>query len=165
MRTSQDIGKSFEKTLESVFSSLQKTHAFRAHKLVDSHAAGNIVASQPSDYLIGAYQQLFYLEAKASSKNKRMTRSALQPAQRGAILNYGQVLQIPYYILFYSEVSGTVHILDGAKIMAGPRTIYPDALIDEVKILDLEFALIQRMKLKPLPEVLKQFTKNYGDTQ
>lgn len=165
MRTSQDIGKSFEKALESVFSSLQKTHAFRAHKLVDSHAAGNIVASQPSDYLIGTYQKLFYLEAKASSKNLRMTRSALQPAQRGAILNYAQVMQIPYYILFYAEQTETVHIIDGALFMAGKRNVYDNALIDEVGLADLEFSLIQRLELRPLPAILKQFNKIYGETK
>lgn len=165
MRTSQDIGKSFEKTLESVFSSLQKTHAFRAHKLVDSHAAGNIVASQPSDYLIGTYQKLFYLEAKASSKNLRMTRAALQPAQRGAIMNYAQVMRIPYFILFHAERTGTVHILDGAIFMAGKRTAYENALIDEVKLANLEVSLIQRLELRPLPAILKQFNEIYGETK
>lgn len=165
MRTSQDIGKSFEKTLESVFSSLQKTHAIRVHKLVDSHAAGNIVASQPSDYLVGTYKKLFYLEAKASSKNLRMTRSALQPAQRGAIILYSQMLQIPYYILFHAEKTNTVHLLDGALLMAGKRTVYQDALIDEVPLGELEFALTQRLELKPLAEVLKQFNAVYGESQ
>ena len=163
MRTSQDIGKSFEKTLEGVFSSIQKTHAFRIHKFVDSHAAGNIVASQPSDYLIGTLGQMMFLEAKASTKNKRMTRAALRPAQRGAIHIFSQVLNIPYYVLFFAEKTGTVHLLDGAMLMKGGRTNYSLALMKEVAIEQLEELLIERLDLTPLPTALKKYNLLYGE--
>ncbi len=119
MRTSQDIGKDFEKMLEGIFSTLTQTHSFKMHKFVDSHAAGNTVAAQPADYLLASHKGLFYCEAKASTKNKNFQRSMLQPSQRGAILHYGVGLGVPYFILFHHKPY--VYCLDAAKAMKGAR--------------------------------------------
>lgn len=164
MRTSQKIGKDFEKTLGDVFSALQKSYGFRAHVFVDSHAAGNMVAGQPADYLVARVGELFFLEAKASMKNARMTRSALQPSQRGAILSYGQMLGIPYVILFHNEQDGTVHIIDGAEFMRGQRTDYKSSLLAEVPLDTLPDALVEMWSLQPLVEVLNTFRSKFGES-
>lgn len=161
-KSSQDIGKDFEKTLEGVFSYLQKSYGFRYHKFVDSHAAGNIVASQPSDYLVAAGSKMLFIEAKATATNKNFTRGVLRPAQRGAIMMYGQVLKVPYLILFYSEVTGLVSFIDGAKAMVGERVELKSCTFANVKISKLGNYLARHLELKPLSVHLKQREFDYG---
>lgn len=158
MRTSQDIGKDFEKALESVFSALSKTHAFKVHKFVDSHAAGNIVASQPSDYLIGAAEMLFFCEAKASTKQKRFQRSMLRPAQRGAIIHYSIGMMIPYYVLFLHK--DEVHCLSGSEAMKGSRIRYKESLLFTCGIEVLEAHLIHFWNLRPIGTVIKRINSS-----
>lgn len=162
MRTSLDIGKGFEKTLEGVFSSLQKTHAFKVHKMVDSHAAGNMVAGQPADYLIRTHNQTAWLEAKTSSKNKRMTRSALQPSQKGAIKYYSQILGMPYFIVYFAEVENSVQLLNGSLLMKGTKPDHTECTILDFRGDHLRQLLIKGLDLQPLPPYLQTFQLNFG---
>ena len=152
MRTSQDIGKDFEKTLESVFSALTQSHAFKVHKFVDSHAAGNIVASQPSDYLLACEGTLFFCEAKASTKHKRFQRSMLRPAQRGAIMHYGMGLNNPYFILF--QYRDEVHCLDAVGALAGSRINYDAALLFQCKTSELKEKLVTHWSLTDIKTMI-----------
>lgn len=153
-RTSLQIGKDFEKTLQSVFSALSKKYALKWHPFVDSHAAGNTVAAQPSDYLMGIEENLFFLEAKSSIKQKRFQRSMLRPAQRGAILFYAIGMKIPYWIIF--EYLGEVHCLDGAAAMTGSRIAYKDSCVFTCKTEELEEELAKLWGLTPLTDVIKR---------
>ena len=123
-KTSQQIGKDFERMVEGVFDSLQRSHGFRYHKFVDSHAAGNLVASQPSDYLVALGSQMAFVEAKASAVEAKLQKAMIRPAQRGAAIMYGQMLRVPYYILFYSEVTQQATLYNGAEAMRGDRLNY-----------------------------------------
>lgn len=146
MKTSQQIGKDFEKTLEGVFSSLKNTHSFNYHKFIDTHAAGNIVAAQPSDYLVGIHRTLIFLEAKSSTKEKRLQKSMLRPSQRGAIKYYGMGLDLDYLVLFEHE--GRVDILDGREVMRGSRINYQKSLIKSCRTEDLKLELIKLLGLQ-----------------
>lgn len=163
LKSSQQIGKDFEKTLESVFSSLQKTNGLRFHKFVDSHAAGNIVASQPSDYLVGFYQKLILVEAKSSATKTNFTRSALRPAQKGAALFYGQLLDIPYVILFHSEKTGMVSYIDGAAAMAGDRINLETCVLDSRPLEQLTDMLKSQWEMRSIKFLTKRKQEVYGE--
>ena len=128
-KTSQQIGKDFERMVEGVFDSLQRSHGFRYHKFVDSHAAGNLVASQPSDYLAALGSQMVFVEAKASAVETRLHKAMIRPAQRGAAIMYGQMLGVPYYILLYSEATQKVTLYNGAEVMRGSRVNHANSIL------------------------------------
>ena len=152
MRTSQDIGKDFEKMLEGIFSTLTQTHSFKMHKFVDSHAAGNTVAAQPADYMLARDRSLFFCEAKASTKNKRFQRSMLRPAQRGAILHYGVGLRVPYFILFNHK--DEVHCLDARYALKGKSINYAASLVFKCLLPELQSKLVKYWNLDPINVVI-----------
>lgn len=116
-RTGRDIGQAFQHDLQGVFKALKADYGFAWRRLTDTGAAGNMVEGQPSDYLVTARGHLAYCEAKASTTSKKFRPSMLQPAQRQAILQEGGMLDIPYYIVFYSEITGTVDVIDGTDVL------------------------------------------------
>jgi len=126
-----DIGKIFEKELEKVFRSLKETHLLGWHRLADTGSAGGaIISAQPSDYLLALppgsvsprdNQRLFFVEVKASEKNRLLSKAAMQPAQRGAISFYREMLQLPYLVLFYDVENGEVQVWDGAAVVQEAR--------------------------------------------
>lgn len=160
-RTSQDIGKGFEKTLQGVFSSLSKTHGFAHHKLTDTAAAGGIVQAQPSDYLVHSGFGVAFLEAKASQTHTKMQMGLLRPAQRGAIKLWAQMLRCPYYIVFHSEKSGEVHILDGAEFTKSGARGYDRALLWSAPLDQLVVGMVRVFNLNPLPGILAEYRRYY----
>ena len=126
-----DIGKIFEKEIQKVFRALRESHLLGWHRLADTGAAGgSIVAAQPSDYLLAlpagarsplAGQRLFFCEVKASEKNSTLTKQAMQPAQRGAISFYRELLKLPYLVLFYDAERGVIQVWDGAAVVQEER--------------------------------------------
>lgn len=120
-----DIGKIFERELQAVLRSLKESHLLGWHRLTDTGAAGSIVQAQPSDYLIalpfgsrGLFgQRLIFMEAKASLKKRSLTKQAMQPAQRGAIQFYRELLRLPYLVFFYAAERGALQIWDGAAVV------------------------------------------------
>lgn len=160
-RTGQDIGKKFEKALESAFEDLKKSHGFNYHKFVDTHAAGNVVASQPSDYLVTLPTGLAYLEAKASTKVPRFRQSMLRPAQRRTIMYDSQILGVPYYILFYNEDTDTIDLIDGAEALRSSRINWKKSLLASCKSGDLSEMFEKVLSLEPLSETLRRYNKEY----
>lgn len=160
-RTGQDIGKKFEKALESAFEDLKKSHGFNYHKFVDTHAAGNVVASQPSDYLVTLPTGLAYLEAKASTKVPRFRQSMLRPAQRRTIMYDSQILGVPYYILFYNEDTDTIDLIDGAESLRSSRINWSKSLLASCKSGDLPSMLEKVFKLECISETLRRYNKEY----
>ena len=160
-RTGQDIGKKFEKALEGAFEDLKKSHGFNYHKFVDTHAAGNVVASQPSDYLVTLPTGLAYLEAKASTKVPRFRQSTLRPAQRRTIMYDSQILGVPYYILFYNEDTDTVDLIDGAEALRSNRINWSKSLLASCKPGDLSGMFEKVFSLEPLSETLRRYNKEY----
>ena len=125
-----DIGKIFEKELEKVFRSLKESHLMGWHRLPDtSSAGGHIIGEQPSDYLLALPpgscslndQRLLFMEAKASEKHTGLTKAAMQPAQRGAVSFYRNMLQLPYLVFFYAADAGVIQIWDGSVVVAEER--------------------------------------------
>lgn len=160
-KTSQQIGKDFERMVEGVFDSLQRSHGFRYHKFVDSHAAGNLVASQPSDYLVALGSQMSFVEAKASAKANRLQKAMIRPAQRGAAIMYGQMLQVPYYILFYSEVTQQVTLYNGAEVMRGDRLNYKNCILSECPSHQMGEMLSKEWNLGPYNLMLQKFREEW----
>ena len=119
---------------------------------MDSHAAGNLVASQPSDYLVTVNDQMMFIEAKSSTKQKRFQRSMLRPAQRGAIIHYGMGMGVGYLIIF--EHLGRIDVLRGTKAMNGKRINYEEALSFSCKTEDLEIEIIKRWKPFPISKMI-----------
>ena len=132
-----DIGKIFEGELQKVFARLRESHLLGWHKLSDTSAArGVVVGAQPSDYILtmpptsvpmlGApelsSQRMLFLEAKASESKPALTRAAMKPAQRGAIMFHRQLLKIPYLVIFYAAGSGELQVWDGLA-MDGTGTL------------------------------------------
>jgi hypothetical protein len=120
MKNNAEQGNEFEVFLRNTFSSLKKTYGLSYHRFVDTRAAGNVVASQPSDFLVGVDGTLFYVEAKTSVE-ENFSRSMLRPHQRKAILFDSKLLNIPYWILFWSVTDQRVSVIDGVKAMEGTR--------------------------------------------
>lgn len=160
-RTSQDIGKKFEKAVEAAFDELKRGYGFNYHKFVDTHAAGNVVASQPSDYLITIPAGLCYLEAKASTTLTKMGKSMLRPSQRRTIKFDAQVLGVPYYILFHSEKTGEVHLLNGAEVLRGERINYKESLIAAKPISEMGKLLKNSFQPLNLSALLTDYRNNY----
>lgn len=160
-KTSQQIGKDFERMVEGVFDSLQRYHGFRYHKFVDSHAAGNLVASQPSDYLVALGSQMAFVEAKASAVETKLQKAMIRPAQRGAALMYGQMLGVPYYILVYSEVTQKVILYDGAEVMRGSRVNHKNSVLSECLAHQMGEMLIKEWNLEPYNLMLQHFRKEW----
>jgi hypothetical protein len=127
---STDIGKIFEKELEKVFRSLEKSHLLGWHRFVDTGTAGGIVAAQPSDYLVAlpfgslsplCEQRMMFVEGKASEKKSSLTRAAMQPSQRRAISMYRMMMQIPYLVFFWDAELGVVQVWDGEAVIGEGR--------------------------------------------
>lgn len=126
-----DCGKLFEKELEKAFRRLRQYHLVGWHRLTDTSAArGVTVGQQPSDYLLAlpegsrsplGGQRLFFVEAKASEKYSSLTKSMMEPSQRGAIKFYRELLHLPYLVLFYSSVTGDLQVWDGAEVTKDTR--------------------------------------------
>lgn len=151
--TNSKQGKEFEVFVRNTFSLIKKTHGLSYHRLVDSGAAGGIVSSQPSDFIVGATHKLFYVEVKTSI-NENFTRNLLRPHQRKAILFDGQVLGIPYYILFYSIKTGLVSVVDGRKALVGDRIDLKYCTEAKVRRDDLANTLIQVWELSSLKSII-----------
>lgn len=160
-KTSQAIGSDFEKTLRGVFSSLSKSHGFTHHKLTDTAAAGSMVAAQPSDYLVYSGGEVAFLEAKASQTHNKMQMGLLQPAQRGAIKMWAQMLRCRYYIVFHSEKTDEAHILDGAEFLKSGARGYSRALLWSAHLDDLPQGMIRVFNLDPIHSVLSQYRSYY----
>ena len=158
-----DIGNLFEKQVEKVFRKLKATHAVSLHRLVDSGSAGNIVQSQPSDYLLGVPGSLGYLEAKASEKHKKLQLSMLRPSQRGAIKYYQGVLRIPYYVLFWDVVGSRIELWEGLTALKSSRTKKPLTVLNNCSFREklneeaLREFLIGQFNLRPLKELNLEF--------
>lgn len=156
-RTGRDIGKKFEKAVETAFDTFKKRYGFNYHKFVDTHAAGNIVAGQPSDYLVTLPSGLCYLEAKASTTTDRLGKSMLRPSQRRTIMMDSQMLGVPYYVLFYAERTKEFHLLDGAEVMRGSRINYKQSLLMKGSLEGLP----KFWGLQPLSNVISTFKAQY----
>lgn len=155
--TSQEIGKRFERDLEACFRGMGKMYGFKWHRFTDTHEAGNVVRSQPSDYLITTSRGLAFMEAKASMTLSRFRPSLLRPDQKGAIRHYAQMLGMPYYVLFRDDVDQRVDVLDG-KLCLQPK---PTPLLSVRG--DLAVALVAQWGLEPIKSVLRRFELRYGD--
>lgn len=141
-RNSADIGKSFEQELTAVFKRLKTTYAFDWHPLADTRAAGNTIASQPSDYLIAVPGTLLLLEAKSSAKLSHFIPSMLRPKQRQTIQHWHNILGVPYFVVFKDMVMETVSILEGGNAIDNHKNLLcfgPSVDLDAflVKALDL----------------------------
>lgn len=119
-----DIGKVFEDQVKEVLSSLRKTHFVEWRRFTDTGAAGSVVSEQPSDYLVGLppgsagprQGRLFFLEVKASEKNNTLQKAMVKSSQRGAINCFRRMLDIPYLILFWDSVGGSLQLWDGIAV-------------------------------------------------
>lgn len=125
---STDVGKVFEKELEKVFDILKDSHLLGWHRFPDTAAAGGaILQQQPSDYLLGlppgsaVEQRLFFVEAKASESHSSLKLDMIQASQRGAIHQYGNLLKIPYFIVFWDVVGGRIELWDGVHAIKRGR--------------------------------------------
>ena len=160
-KTSQQIGKDFERMVEGVFDSLQQSNGFRYHKLVDSHAAGNLVASQPSDYLVALGSKMAFVEAKASAGETRFQKAMLRPAQRGAAILYGQILGVPYYILFCSETTQRVTLYNDAEVMRGNRVNHEKSTLSECFAHQMGEMLSREWNLEPYNLMLQKYREEW----
>jgi hypothetical protein len=165
-----DIGKLFEKEFVKALRSLRDSHLLGWHRLTDTGAAGNVVAEQPSDYLLavppgaalpGSDQRMAFCEAKASEVNAKLTKAAMKPAQRGAIAHFRMLLTIPYLVVFYDATGGKLQIWDGAAVMkdrldkAGLLAQYQDiGLGMHLNQVALRQALIDFFKLPDKQQIL-----------
>lgn len=130
------IGKVFENELTKVFNILKAKHLVAWHRLTDSAAAGNLVAAQPSDYLVGFPpgsqllndQRLVFLEAKASESYGGLKKAMVKAPQRGAIGSYRLVLGIPYLLLFWDAQAGNMELWDGIGVMRDTKININDRL-------------------------------------
>lgn len=120
---SSDIGDVFEQQLEKVFKKLNNDHLLQWHAFPDTKRSnGGAISSQPSDYLLGVpvgscvEQRMMFVEAKASDNHKSLRKSAVQPSQRGFIHRWRKMLDLPYYIIHYSAVGGTLQVWDGMAL-------------------------------------------------
>jgi hypothetical protein len=126
-----DIGKIFEKELEKVFRSLEESHVLGWHRFPDTGSAGgNIIAEQPSDYLLAlpagslsphAGQRFVLAEAKASEKKSSLSKASMRPSQRRAISVYRLLLQLPYLVIFWDATEGVMQVWDGAGVVDEAR--------------------------------------------
>lgn len=171
-----DIGKLIEKELEKVFRSLKESHLLGWHRFPDTTSAGgHIIGEQPSDYLLAlppgsaciqGGQRLLFVELKSSEKSTTLTKSALQPAQRGAIQFYRNLLQLPYIVLFYSAKTGTLQVWDGSLVVSEERinTLSPYRVFERVGSgakLDqraVTSALVDLFELPPKSKTLAAFS-------
>ena len=160
-RTSQDIGGDFEKQLQSCFSSLSKTHGFTYHKLTDTAAAGGIVQAQPSDYIITYGQVIAFLEAKASQVETKLGMAMLRPAQRGAIKHWGQLLGAQYFVVFYSEKTKLLDIVDGKLFMKHGARQYDKSLIWQGPMDEAEKGMALTFALRKIEDVTEEYRRRY----
>lgn len=116
-----DVGDVWEDALEEAFKLLNNECLMQWHAFPDTkRSGGGAISNQPSDYLVGlpigsdSEQRMMFVEAKASEKHNKLQKAAIRPGQRGFIHRWRMMLQLPYYIFFYSTVSGELQIWDGA---------------------------------------------------
>lgn len=96
----QNDGKITEALMKYVFKTIAQDCRFDWHRMTDSYAAGNMVASQPCDFLIETDNGIFYLEVKSSRTTSRFVPSMLTPSQSRA--SYMQRwFNRPYWIVFH----------------------------------------------------------------
>lgn len=155
MNTGREIGKEWERTLQSVFSSLRKQYGFSWHSFVDTHTAGGMVQAQPSDYLIMVEGSVMFLEAKSSTRNKKLQPSMLRPKQRQTILHESRLLRLPYWVLFGQTTEGYFQLFRGIDVVEeGFSRSYPIQLEGEIK--ELESKLREFFNLRKLSEIVNE---------
>lgn len=125
---SADIGGIFEEQLEKTFQILNNDCLLQWHAFPDTKRSnGGAISTQPSDYLVGlplgcnVEQRMMFVEAKASDKHKSLQKSSVRPGQRGFIHRWRMLLDLPYFILHYSSVTGELQLWDGKGIAVGNR--------------------------------------------
>lgn len=160
--TPQQIGKRFERDLNEAFRVLQKRFGFAWHRFTDTHEAGNVVREQPSDYLVTTPGGLVFVEAKASEVYDHFIPSLLRPSQKGAIKQYAQMLEVPYYVLFRSDSDGRVDWINGKSCLAATRSKRVPVIASTRKK-DLSEFLAEAWGLKPIRVVIKKYNLRYGD--
>lgn len=137
-----DIGGIFEDQLESAFTLLKASHYLGWHRFPDTASAGgNIMQSQPSDYLVAAprgckplQSRLFFVEAKASEKHTKLQKASIRPSQRGAISFYSALLHLPYFLLFWDVQGRRVEVWEGVEALKSSRKKEPLTVIEGVSV-------------------------------
>jgi hypothetical protein len=93
----------------------QETNPLAWHRLVDSKAAGNVVARQPSDFLACYIGKTVLIEAKFSEAHESL-RSCLAGAVKPHQLASARIwtrARARYVVLFHSKLSGITEVWDG----------------------------------------------------
>lgn len=160
--TAQQIGRRFEADLQANFRTAQKLFGFAWHRFVDSKEAGNVVRTQPSDFLVTTSRGLALVEAKASTTVDHFVPSLLRPSQRQAIRHYGQMLNMPCFVLFRSDLDKRVDLLDGKLCLSATRSKRVPA-IASTRAKDFSKFLAEAWGLEPIAGVVRNFNLRYGE--
>ncbi len=123
-----DVGKAFEKGFKQSLKILTDRHLVAHTRLTDSTAARTLVSDVPCDYLLGLprgskVEGLVMVELKGSEKKTTLDRSMMTASQRQAIVRYRDMLHIPYFILFWDSINGTLQLWDGIVVVREQKSI------------------------------------------
>ena len=115
-----NLGYELEDELKKVFKVVQSNHPFFWHQFVDTKAARNFVAAQPSDFMVASlHSEVYLLEAKASVLKKSLAscaKSAISPSQIGMHKKWHRAGNKSLFI-FFCEIDDTVELWDGKYVV------------------------------------------------
>jgi hypothetical protein len=107
--------KILETEIEDHLKAYQRLHPIFYHRFPDSRAAGNLIADQPSDFLVADKRGMILLEAKFSEVHDSLRSSfsgAVSPGQIASARLAHRAGQ-RYLFLFYSSSSGFFELWPG----------------------------------------------------
>lgn len=107
--------KGLEAAIKTQFAERQKRHPLLFERILDSAAAGNLVAKTPADFYVLNAGRFSYVEAKFSSTADTL-RSTFANAVKSHQLASARLAARAggaYWIVFYSSVSKRFELWDG----------------------------------------------------
>ena len=150
--------KGLEDAVSSYMKALQRAYPIFFHRFADSRAAGNLIADQPSDFLVAAKGQgMTLLEAKFSEVHDtlRSCFSGAVTANQLASARLAHRAGQRYLILFYSSCAGQFELWPG-DYCAGQRSLGQPLKLDRRIITGPEIGPVLEDHVACLPARRKQ---------
>lgn len=143
--------KALESTIKANLVERQKKQPILVERILDSAAAGNLVARAPADFYVLHSSRFSYIEAKFSETAETL-RSTFANAVKSHQLASARLAARAggfYWIVFYSSVSKRFELWDGLYCANQRAKGSPLAIVERKLVADKLDTILDRILLTP----------------
>ena len=114
------LGAWFEGQTQDRLKWFQENKHLMFHRFPDSKSAGNIIAAQPSDYLVGSPLAAWLVEVKASKVHKSLRSCAANAIRQEQVVKAHLWMRsgLRSVFIFISVTGGVIEVWDGRHVVA-----------------------------------------------